>query len=66
MNEKEFRKKMDELDYSIAKLAGELGVSRSTIYRWFNDPGMTPLGMARQIISLLGLSMEETKAIFML
>lgn len=66
MNEKEFRKKIDERGYSIAKLAGELGVSRSTIYRWFDDPGMTPLGMARQIISLLSLSMEETKAIFML
>lgn len=66
MNEKEFRKKMDELGYPIAKLANELGVARSTLYRWFDAPETTPLGMARQIISLLNLSTEETKAIFML
>lgn len=57
---------MDELDYPIAKLANELGVARSTLYRWFDSPGTTPLGMVRQIISLLKLSTEETKAIFML
>lgn len=66
MNEEEFRKKIDELKYPIAKLANELGVARSTLYRWFDSPETVPLGMVRQIISLLGLSAEEIKAIFML
>lgn len=50
---------------SLAELAKELGVARSTVYRWDKNPEIIPLGMIIKTVESLDLSLDQATSIFM-
>lgn len=66
MNVEKLKRKLYDLDeMSVTKFAESIGVNRSTVYRWFSDPGSIPLAMLQKIIEVLGLTLEEAVDIFL-
>lgn len=65
MNINKLKGKIVEKETSITKLAQEMGIDRSTLYRKLNNHGYSlSIKEANQIVEILDLTKEESMAIF--
>jgi plasmid maintenance system antidote protein VapI len=57
--------KIVEKGWNVEKLAEQIGVDRSSMYRKLNNFEKITIGEAKQIKDVLGLSTEEATSIFL-
>ena len=65
VNVNKLKGKIVEKGYSVAKLAKEIDVDKTTIYRKINNNGETfTIDEADRIVNVLSLNAEEAQSIF--
>ena len=64
VNRNLLRAKIVEKGMTIGGFADKIGVNRSTVSRWEENPDSVPLGMIRAIKETLSLSDEDVVRIF--
>ena len=65
VNVNKLKGKIVEKGYSVEKLAKEIGVDKTTIYRKINNNGETfTIDEADRIVNVLSLNAEEAQSIF--
>ena len=64
MNVKMLKGKMTEKGFNVERLAEQLGMNRSTLYRKLNGGEKITIGEATKIKNLLKLSNDDARAIF--
>lgn len=64
MNAQMLRAKIVEQGMTICSFADRIGVNRSTVNRWIDNPDSLPLGMLRAIREALFLSDDDVLRIF--
>lgn len=65
VNVNKLRGKMVENEVTIERLASEIGVAKTTVYRKINNNGESfSISEADKIVKILGLNAAEAQAIF--
>ena len=64
MKENLFRAELARNGLSIPEFADKLGVHKSTVYRWFDNPKAIPLEFLKLSKRILGISDADFIAIF--
>ena len=64
MNIQKLKGKMIENGFNVERLASEVGVDRSTLYRKLNEGEKFTIGDVIRIKAVLGISNEEASDIF--
>ena len=65
MNLNKLKGKIVEKGWNVEKLAEQIGVERSAMYRKLNNFDKITIGEAKKITSALNLSNEEASSIFL-
>lgn len=65
MDLNKLKAKIIEKGWNVEKLAEQIGVERSSMYRKLNNFEKITIGEARKITSVLNLSNEEASSIFL-
>ena len=64
MKENLFRAELTKNGLTIPAFANKIGINKTTVYRWFDNPGTMPLWCIQKFREVTNVSQEDFMQIF--